>query len=122
MVAGDPAPAPPASIAPGPDPAARTAADGAAPPPPAPAGARWSVQMGAFAIPANAQALRERLALLLGAPEASVLPPELRTPRIERHGGLDRVLIGKASERAVGLRWSRLLERYLSLPSVLFAH
>jgi rare lipoprotein A len=90
-------------------------------PPPAPAvGSRWSVQLGAFKVAMNAEALRDRLALLLTSPDASSLPLELRSPRIEREGGLSRVLIGEATERAVALQWSRLLERYLARPTALF--
>ena len=92
-------------------------------PPPAPAvGSRWSVQLGAFKVAMNAEALRDRLALLLALPEAGSLPPELRVPRIERNAGLSRVLIGEATERAVAQQWSRLLERYLARPTALFVH
>jgi len=86
------------------------------------AGTRWSVQLGAFAIAMNAEALRDRLALLLSSPEASALPAELRVPRIERAAGLSRVLIGEAAQRSVALQWSRLLEQYLSRPTALFVH
>lgn len=81
---------------------------------------RWSVQLGAFKIAMNAEALRDRLALLLSSPEASSLPAELRSPRIERQGGFNRVLIGEATERTVALQWSRQLERYLARPTALF--
>jgi rare lipoprotein A len=89
---------------------------------PAPAGERWSVQVGAFKVAANAEALRDRLALLLASPEAASLPPELRAPRIQNQGGFSRVLIGDAVQRAVAQQWSRLLERYLARPTALFAH
>jgi rare lipoprotein A len=99
------------------DPSAPTTAND----PPTPAvGSRWSVQLGAFKVAMNAEALRDRLALLLGSPEASSLPAELRSPRVERHGGLSRVLIGEAAERAVAVQWSRQLERYLARPAALF--
>ena len=68
----------------------------------------------------NAEALRDRLALLLASPDASSLPAELHSPRVERQAGLSRVLIGEATERAVAVQWSRLLERYLARPTVLF--
>jgi rare lipoprotein A len=84
------------------------------------AGPHWSVQLGAFSVPTNAEALRERLALLLSSPEASALPAELRVPRIETDAGLSRVLIGEAAQRTVALQWSRLLEQYLSRPTALF--
>jgi peptidoglycan lytic transglycosylase len=87
---------------------------------PAAGGAHWSVQLGAFAVATNAEALRDRLALLLASPEAAALPAELHAPRIERMGGLNRVLIGDAAEHAVAVQWSRLLERYLARPTALF--
>jgi peptidoglycan lytic transglycosylase len=87
---------------------------------PAAGGAHWSVQLGAFAVATNAEALRDRLALLLGSPEAAALPVELHAPRIERMGGLNRVLIGDSAEHAVAVQWSRLLERYLARPTVLY--
>ena len=108
----------PAAAAP-PDPIARIATRD----PPAPAGApvqRWSVQVGAFKEALNAEALRDRLALLLTSPQAAALPPELRAPRIEMQAGFSRVLVGEASERAVALRWSRLLEQFLARPTTLF--
>jgi len=108
----------PATGQPQPDPNARIAAND--PPPAAALGPRWSVQLGAFKVAMNAEALRDRLALLLTSPEASGLPAELHTPRIERQAGLSRVLIGEATERAVALQWSRLLERYLARPTALF--
>ncbi|HEX4596460.1 MAG TPA: septal ring lytic transglycosylase RlpA family protein [Burkholderiaceae bacterium] len=89
---------------------------------PSPPGAHWSVQLGAFKVATNAEALRDRLALLLASPDASSLPAELRTPRVEREAGLSRVLIGEATERAVATQWSRLLERYLARPTALFVH
>jgi len=77
--------------------------------------------LGAFKVAMNAEALRDRLALLLSSPEASSLPAELRSPRVERQAGLSRVLIGEAGERAVAVQWSRQLERYLARPTALFA-
>ncbi len=60
----------------------------------------WAVQLGAFEIEANAQALRERMSFLLAAPQADGLPAMARSPRVERDGILHRVLIGTLSERA----------------------
>ena len=51
-------------------------------------------------------------------PDQSV---HVQSTRIERQAGLSRVLIGEATERAVALQWSRLLERYLARPTALFA-
>jgi len=109
--------APPASPPQVADAGARTAAND---PPPSTPGSHWSVQLGAFRVAMNAEALRDRLALLLASPEAASLPAELRSPRIERQAGLSRVLIGEATERAVAVQWSRLLERYLARPTTLF--
>jgi peptidoglycan lytic transglycosylase len=91
-------------------------------PPVAVPGSRWSVQLGAFKVAMNADALRDRLALLLASPDASSLPAELHAPRVERDAGLSRVLIGEAAERTVALQWSRLLERYLARPTTLYRH
>jgi rare lipoprotein A len=85
------------------------------------AGPRWSVQLGAFKLAANAEALRDRLALLLSSPEAKGLPTELRSPRIEYQGGLARVLIGAMADRTTALQWSRQLEQFLARPTALFA-
>ena len=54
------------------------------------------------------------------APDAANLPAEVRTPRVEHQAGFSRVLIGDASERALALQWSRLLERFLARPTALF--
>jgi rare lipoprotein A len=57
---------------------------------------RWSVQLGAFAAADHAQALLARVqAELARSPE---LPVDL-LPRIERDGGLHRVLLGALPER-----------------------
>ena len=88
----------------------------------APAGAtRWSVQLGAFKSAGNAEALRDRLSLLLASPEAAGLPAELRSLRVERQAGLNRVLIGDTAQRADAQHWSRLLEQFLTRPTTLFA-
>jgi rare lipoprotein A len=72
---------------------------GAPAPPTAPVTAdrgRWSVQLGAFAAADHAQALLARVqAELARSPE---LPVDL-LPRIERDGGLHRVLLGALPER-----------------------
>jgi rare lipoprotein A len=84
------------------------------------AGAHWSVQLGAFSLPANADALRDRLALLLGAPDAPDLPPESRAPRVEREGGISRVLIGSLADRAAAQHWAQVLARYLARETALY--
>jgi rare lipoprotein A len=82
----------------------------------------WSIQLGAFAVAANAAALRDRLALLLSAPEAAALPPAARTPRVEHDGRLSRVLIGSLGDRAQALAWSQQLERFLARSTTLYLH
>jgi len=112
-----PAPEPPATVlaAPQPPPAAAQADTPVAQP-----AARWSVQLGAFRVDANAQAMRDRIALLLSQPDAASVPAELRVPRIERQADLTRVLIGDTAQREVALEWSRLLQRYLGRQTALY--
>jgi len=114
-----PAPEAPATALPVPPSTSAAAPADAAPAQNAP---RWSVQLGAFRMEANAQALRDRLALLLSQPDAAGVPAELRVPWIERQGDLTRVLIGDTAQRAVALEWSRLLQRYLGRQTALFVH
>ncbi len=81
-----------------------------------PAGS-WAVQLGAFGQAANAEALRERLALLLGGSEG--FSAEERTPRVQSDGNVHRVLIGQFGRRdeaqALAARLERALERDTSL-------
>ncbi|MBV8211287.1 MAG: septal ring lytic transglycosylase RlpA family protein [Burkholderiaceae bacterium] len=115
LAVAPPVPEPPAAVLPAPQPPPAQADTPVAQP-----GARWSVQLGAFRVDANAQALRDRLALLLSQPDAASVPAELRVPRIERQADLTRVLIGDTAQRAVALEWSRLLQRYLGRQTALF--
>jgi rare lipoprotein A len=88
--------------------AAATSVLASAPPPAAPAAdppaatmagdRRWSVQLGAFSAPDRAQALLARVQSELATPQAQGLPAGL-SPRIERDGGLHRVLLGMLPER-----------------------
>jgi len=87
------------------------------PAPTASGGARWSVQLGAFGVAANAEALRTRLALLL-AQEDSSLATEAPL-RVERDGGLYRVLAGAFAERAAAAALGRRLERALDRDTAL---
>jgi len=87
-----------------------------------PAARSWSVQLGAFTVAANADALRDRLALLLAAPEAAGLPVAARTPRVEQDGRLNRVLIGKLGDRAQAQAWAQQLERFLARSTTLYPH
>lgn len=93
----------------------------AAQPPAASAGAaaaataasgRWAVQLGVFAGAENAQALLTRLQTELAKPQAQELSADL-LPRIERDGGLHRVLLGALPERdaatALAVRIAALL-------------
>ena len=82
----------------------------------------WAVQLGAFAVSANAEALRERLALLLSSPEAAGLPAAARMPRVEFDGRINRVLIGNLGDRATAQAWSERLERFLLRDTALYFH
>ncbi len=81
-----------------------------------PAGS-WAVQLGAFEQAANAEALRDRLALLLGSGDG--FSPEERAPRVRRDGSVHRVLIGQFGRRdeaqALAVRLERALDRGTSL-------
>lgn len=91
-------------------------------PDPSAAAPQWSVQLGAFAVAANADALKERLSLLLSAPEAATLPEALRVPSVVRGGSLLRVLVGSSPDRALAMQWARQLERFLARPTTLYLH
>jgi rare lipoprotein A len=105
-----PVPAVPATdaVASAPDAAALTAPAGAA---------RWSVQVGAFAQQANAEAFAARVATVLGFSEGD-LPAEQRAARIERDENLFRVLIGALPDRASAQSLAQQLERLLGRPAV----
>ena len=60
---------------------------------------RWSVQLGAFAAEERAQILLARVQAELARPQGQELPADL-LPRIERDGGLHRVLLGALADRA----------------------
>ena len=129
----DPAPALPASLrAPLPPPPSALAlpvpAAASSPPAPAPPPAalperatpspRWSVQLGAFGVAANAEALRDRIAVLL-AQSDSALASEA-SPRVERGGSLHRVLAGDFADRAAATALASRLERALDRETVLY--
>ncbi len=82
-------------------------------------GGPWAVQLGAYSVAANAEALRERVALLLTAPEAATLPAAQRAPRVERQDGVFRVLVGALASRedaqALAAQIERLLDRDTAL-------
>lgn len=81
------------------------------------AAAPWSVQLGAFEAAANAQALRDRIGLLLG--QSDGFSVEERSPRVEYDGGLHRVLIGQLATRGEAQALAARLERALDRPTAL---
>lgn len=76
----------------------------------------WAVQLGAFVQEANADALAGRAAALLAFVDA---PDEsgARAPRVERDGGVYRVLVGSSSDRDAAVSLARELERLLERPA-----
>lgn len=91
----------------------RHAQDAAAAPGP------WSVQLGAFSIAGNAEALRERVAVLLQQQGANLAEPQ-RAPRVERAGGLFRVLVGALPDRAAAQALAERFERLLARETALY--
>jgi rare lipoprotein A len=90
------------------------------PPPPTPtmAAGHWSVQLGAFSVAANADALRARTSVLL-AQNDNALAAEV-SPRVERDGGLYRVLAGAFADRATAAQLASRLERALDRETTLY--
>lgn len=133
LAAGAPAqPLPPADASPPPPTPALRQGESAAPAPVAPGAAaavapappagaplapgRWSVQVGVFAVEANAQALRERVAQRLAQmPQASAA--DLRTVR---RGDRTHVVVGDLPDRASALRLAAQLRELLRQDLVLF--
>jgi rare lipoprotein A len=119
---GDARAAAPAASPPLPGPAAPSTvavaptASAAAPTSPA-AAVRWSVQVGAFAQQANAEAFAARVATVLGFSEGE-LPSEQRAARVERDENLFRVLVGALPDRASAQALAQQLERLLGRPAV----
>jgi rare lipoprotein A len=103
--------APTAAPTPARTPAPATAVAGAAD--------RWSVQVGAFAQQANADAFAARVATVLEFSE-SELPTHARAARVERDDNLFRVLIGALPDRAAAQSLAQQLERLLGRPAVPF--
>jgi rare lipoprotein A len=100
-----------------PPPVAAAALPPARPAAPAASG-RWSVQLGAFQQEANADALRERAAVLLQQSGADTVPQ--RPPRVEFDGSIFRVLVGAVADRAAAQELALQLERLLGRETVLF--
>ncbi len=78
----------------------------------------WSVQLGAFAQESNADALAGRTAALLAFVDTAEEIPA-RAPRVERDGGVFRVLVGTMSDRDAALSLARELERLLERPTTI---
>jgi cell division septation protein DedD len=78
----------------------------------------WSVQLGAFAQESNADALAGRTAALLAFVDTAEEIPA-RAPRVERDGGVFRVLVGTTSDRDAALSLARELERLLERPTTI---
>jgi len=77
----------------------------------------WSVQLGAFAQEANAEALAGRAAALLAFLDPDAL--NAGTPRVEREGGVYRVLVGATADRDAAQVLARELEKVLERPTTL---
>lgn len=80
----------------------------------------WSVQLGAFEHAGNAEALRERVALLLAAPDADALPAAARQPRVEAEGRIFRVLVGWLPDRTSAQQLADELARLLARDTALY--
>jgi rare lipoprotein A len=77
----------------------------------------WSVQLGAFAQQANAEALAGRAAALLAFLDPDAL--DSGQPRIEKDGAVFRVLLGATTDRSSAQALARELERVLERPTTL---
>jgi cell division protein FtsN len=77
---------------------------------------RWSVQVGAFEQQANADALRERVALQLQQSGGELAQ---RPPRVERDGSIFRVVVGNLSDRSAAQGLAQQLERLLGQETIL---
>lgn len=72
---------------------------------------RWAVQVGAFQSQANADAVRDRIAVQMqqaGSELAAQVPP-----RVERDGSIFRVLVGTLADRAAALALAQQLNGLL---------
>jgi rare lipoprotein A len=78
---------------------------------------RWSVQLGAFQTQANADALRERVAVLLQ--QAGGDDVASRAPRVEHDGSIFRVLVGAVADRGSAQQLAAQLERLLGRETIL---
>src|SRR5882672_4629510 len=78
---------------------------------------RWSVQVGAFQQEANADALRENVAVQLQQSGGELATQ--RPPRVERDGSIFRVLVGAVADRAAAQSLAQQLERLLGRETTL---
>lgn len=118
-----PTPLPPPAFAAAPSPALLPPAPAPVAPPRGASNdaARWAVQVGAFSLVANAEALRDRIALLLSAPDAAAdLALPLRAARIEIDGPVYRVLVGPMADRAAAAVLAQTLARVLARGTTLY--
>jgi cell division protein FtsN len=84
----------------------------AAPPSPAPLGpGRWAVQVGVFAVAANAERDRARVAARLASAD---LPAAQRVVRVERIGSRSHVLVGDLPDRDAAQALAAQLRRALN--------
>jgi rare lipoprotein A len=90
-------------------------------PPPEPVAATpagpWSVQLGAFAQAANAEELRDQVAVQLRQADS---PLGAHHPRIERDGSIFRVLVGAVADRVSAQQLAQHLARVLGRDTALF--
>ena len=77
----------------------------------------WAVQLGAFSQEANADALAGRAAALLAFLDAG--DAATAAPRVERDGGVYRVLVGASGDRESAQALARELERLLERPTTI---
>lgn len=105
--------APAAAAEPAPKPTVERPGQGrAAPAPPAPlAPGRWAVQVGVFAVAANAERDRARVAARLASAD---LPAEQRVVRVERIGNRSHVLVGDLPDREAARALAAQLRRALN--------
>lgn len=77
-----------------------------------PAAARWMIQVGVFAVPENAETVRQQVAKQLAQGLADVPAPD-RTPRVETRGNRHFVLVGDAPDRTAAETFAARVRRAL---------
>jgi cell division septation protein DedD len=76
--------------------------------------------LGAFTVPANAQALAEQLRSLLAGPGSEALPADSRQVRVEFDGRLHRVLVGAYARRGAAQGSARQLKQFLDRETAIY--